>query len=88
MRACLMAALTIFPALTSLAHAQNQKAGTRFVHVPFRGASQMAIDVAGANVDLAFFMTPTAVLHIDERRALSYRTPREQSTSRWFVVAA
>ena len=88
MRACLMAALTIFPALTSLAHAQNQKVGTRNVHVPYRGASQMAIDVAGANVDLAFFMTPTALPRINKRCALSYRTLREQSTSRWFVVAA
>lgn len=43
----------------------NQKAGTQILHVPYRGAAQMAVDVAGGSVDLAFFMTPTALPHID-----------------------
>lgn len=43
----------------------NQKAGTRISHVPYRGAAQMAIDVAGGNIELAFFMTPTALPHIE-----------------------
>jgi tripartite-type tricarboxylate transporter receptor subunit TctC len=43
----------------------NQKAGTKISHVPYRGAAQMAIDVAGGNIELAFFMTPTALPHIE-----------------------
>ncbi len=43
----------------------NQKAGTKITHVPYRGAAQMAIDVAGGNIELAFFMTPTALPHIE-----------------------
>lgn len=49
----------------------NQKAGTRILHVPYRGASQMAIDVAGGNVDLAFFMTPTALPHIESGKMVA-----------------
>lgn len=43
----------------------NQKAGTQIVHVPYRGAAQMAVDIAGGNLELAFFMTPTAIPHIE-----------------------
>ncbi|WP_332777168.1 Bug family tripartite tricarboxylate transporter substrate binding protein [Polaromonas sp.] len=43
----------------------NQKAGTKITHVPYRGAAQMAIDVTGGNIELAFFMTPTALPHIE-----------------------
>jgi tripartite-type tricarboxylate transporter receptor subunit TctC len=43
----------------------NQKAGTKIAHVPYRGAAQMAIDVAGGTIELAFFMTPTALPHIE-----------------------
>lgn len=43
----------------------NQKAATQIQHVPYRGAAQMAIDIAGGNVELAFFMTPTALPHIE-----------------------
>jgi tripartite-type tricarboxylate transporter receptor subunit TctC len=43
----------------------NQKAGTKISHVPYRGAAQMAIDIAGGNIELAFFMTPTALPHIE-----------------------
>ncbi|MGH8804315.1 MAG: Bug family tripartite tricarboxylate transporter substrate binding protein [Polaromonas sp.] len=43
----------------------NQKAGTKITHVPYRGAAQMAVDVAGGNIELAFFMTPTALPHIE-----------------------
>ena len=49
----------------------NQKAGTRILHVPYRGAAQMAIDVAGGNVDLAFFMTPTALPHIESGKMVA-----------------
>jgi tripartite-type tricarboxylate transporter receptor subunit TctC len=43
----------------------NQKAGTHITHVPYRGAAQMAVDIAGGNLELAFFMTPTAIPHIE-----------------------
>ena len=43
----------------------NQKAGTQITHVPYRGAAQMAVDIAGGNLELAFFMTPTAIPHIE-----------------------
>ena len=43
----------------------NQKAGTKITHVPYRGAAQMAVDVAGGNIELAYFMTPTALPHIE-----------------------
>ena len=43
----------------------NQKAGTQIVHVPYRGAAQMAVDIAGGSLELAFFMTPTAIPHIE-----------------------
>ncbi|MEO6319546.1 MAG: tripartite tricarboxylate transporter substrate binding protein [Polaromonas sp.] len=49
----------------------NQKAGTRIMHVPYRGASQMAIDVAGGNIELAFFMTPTALPHIESGKMVA-----------------
>ena len=43
----------------------NQKAGSQITHVPYRGAAQMAVDIAGGNLELAFFMTPTAIPHIE-----------------------
>ena len=43
----------------------NQKADTKITHVPYRGAAQMAVDVAGGNIELAYFMTPTALPHIE-----------------------
>lgn len=55
----------------------NQKAGTQITHVPYRGAAQMAVDVAGGNIELAFFMTPTALPHIEAGKmvALGVTTP-------------
>ena len=49
----------------------NQKAGTQILHVPYRGAAQMAVDVAGGNVELAFFMTPTALPHIESGKMVA-----------------
>jgi tripartite-type tricarboxylate transporter receptor subunit TctC len=43
----------------------NVKAGTHITHVPYRGAAQMAVDLGGGNLDLAFLMTPTAMPHIE-----------------------
>lgn len=48
----------------------NQKAGTRIMHVPYRGAAQMTVDLGGGNVDLAFLMTPTAIAYIDNGKAV------------------
>ncbi|MGH8846877.1 MAG: Bug family tripartite tricarboxylate transporter substrate binding protein, partial [Polaromonas sp.] len=49
----------------------NQKAGTKITHVPYRGAAQMAVDVAGGNIELAFFMTPTALPHIESGKMVA-----------------
>jgi tripartite-type tricarboxylate transporter receptor subunit TctC len=48
----------------------NQKAGTRIMHVPYRGAAQMTVDLGGGNIDLAFLMTPTAIAYIDNGKAV------------------
>lgn len=49
----------------------NQKAGIKITHVPYRCAAQMAIDVAGGNIELAFFMTPTAWPHIEASKMVA-----------------
>ncbi|WP_342133137.1 Bug family tripartite tricarboxylate transporter substrate binding protein [Hydrogenophaga sp. OTU3427] len=49
----------------------NQKAGTQITHVPYRGAAQMAVDIGGGNLELAFFMTPTAIPHIESGKMVA-----------------
>lgn len=49
----------------------NQKAGTKITHVPYRGASQMTVDLGGGNIELAFLMTPTAIPYIDSGKAVA-----------------
>jgi tripartite-type tricarboxylate transporter receptor subunit TctC len=62
----------------------NQKAGTKIAHVPYRGAAQMAIDVAGGTIELAFFMTPTALPHIETGKMVALGvTTASTSTQRY-----
>jgi tripartite-type tricarboxylate transporter receptor subunit TctC len=55
----------------------NQKAGTTFNHVPYRGASQMVQDVLGGNIDYGVFVLSSALSHIQSGRmvALGVTTP-------------
>lgn len=48
----------------------NQKAGTKITHVPYKGASQMTVDLGGGNIELAFLMTPTAIPYIESGKAV------------------
>ena len=49
----------------------NQKAGTKITHVPYRGAAQMAVDVVGGNIELGFFMTPTALPYVESGKMVA-----------------
>lgn len=48
----------------------NQKAGIKIDHVPYRGAQQMTIDIAGGNVDFGFLGPPTAMPHIESGKMI------------------
>ncbi|MGH8846876.1 MAG: Bug family tripartite tricarboxylate transporter substrate binding protein [Polaromonas sp.] len=49
----------------------NQKAGIKIDHVPYRGAQQMTIDIAGGNVDFGFLGPPTAMPHIESGKMIA-----------------
>lgn len=49
----------------------NQKAGIKIDHVPYRGAQQMTIDIAGGTVDFGFLGPPTAMPHIESGKMLA-----------------
>ncbi len=58
----------------------NQKARTKITHVPYRGASQMAIDVAGGTIELAFFMTPTALPYVESGKMVALGVTTQSRT--------
>jgi tripartite-type tricarboxylate transporter receptor subunit TctC len=49
----------------------KQKADIKIDHVPYRGAQQMTIDIAGGNVDFGFLGPPTAMPHLESGRMVA-----------------
>ena len=60
----------------------NQKAGTKFIHVPFKGSGPAINDVLGGQVDMAFtgFTTVAGLVHSKKLKVLAITSMKRVST--------
>jgi tripartite-type tricarboxylate transporter receptor subunit TctC len=59
----------------------DQMAGTRTVHVPYRGGGPLMTDLVGGKVDFAFSTAPTAVPQIESGRLRALAVPTLRRTA-------
>jgi tripartite-type tricarboxylate transporter receptor subunit TctC len=59
----------------------DQLAGTRTVHVPYRGGGPLMTDLVGGKVDFAFSTAPTAVPQIESGRLRALAVPTLRRTA-------
>jgi tripartite-type tricarboxylate transporter receptor subunit TctC len=50
----------------------NQQAGTKILHVPYKGAGPMVADILGGNIELAVFVLSSAMPHIKSGTVRAY----------------
>ena len=59
----------------------DQAAGTKTIHVPYKGSSQAHVDILGGNVEMMFDTTSSAMPHIKSGRFRSARVTSPQRSA-------